>query len=478
MNNKNGISVISLIITIIVLILITSITLYTGGNMVDQSRIRAAKDRLEMVANAIVSHEEELGFKSIVIGTEEEGYRLLGERDYELMGLSDLANNDQIPPIYIKKSGDNFYGKKEYNLKTPKSIKTNQKYKESDYVYLTHTFFDGTYRENLKVEFDLAKGVNRPLLINGMLPVKTYYDDTDNVSSNPVIDIYNEDWYDYSSASPNWANATLDNVYYVWIPRFAFKVEDFYTGQDFVNIPASAIKIVFLKGTSDYMSNDEALPAGYQVHPAFQFSKDGEIVDLPGFWVAKYNIDDSVKYLYGGDTQSALEEVSIDNLHSVYKNDIESHLLKNTEWSAIAYLSFATAGLSDPGASLPYNPSAVFELNVPQFVAGVYEAKYDDIPNDYASDFDVYAPSGDILLYTNYVGNDKQQMIHGDAMLETSKRNSENSSWFRGKSIKISSSAPFIIRGVDDYLFSYSASANPANEELSFRNVLIIPTVS
>ena len=55
MKKCKGISLISLIITIIVLILITSITLYTGGNMIDQSRVRNARDRLLTVATAIAS---------------------------------------------------------------------------------------------------------------------------------------------------------------------------------------------------------------------------------------------------------------------------------------------------------------------------------------------------------------------------------------------------------------------------------------
>ena len=57
MKKNKGISVIALIITIIVLILIASITIYTGGNMIEQSRIRTAKDRLDTVAKAIASQE-------------------------------------------------------------------------------------------------------------------------------------------------------------------------------------------------------------------------------------------------------------------------------------------------------------------------------------------------------------------------------------------------------------------------------------
>jgi len=479
MKRNKGISVIALIITIIVLILIASITIYTGGNMIEQSRIRTANDRMSTVATAIASHEEELGFADVVVGTVSGDYRLLGIDDYEIMGLEDYKNDKQMPPIYVFKSGDNTNtNEKVYKLKTPKIVRTNSAYQEKDYVYQTYTFYDGTNHQNIKVEFDTVKGVNRPLLTEDMMAVKTYYDHEGTIYSEPVKDIYDEDWYDYSNVSPNWANVKMnDNRYYVWIPRFAYKIQEFYAGTDYANIPASAISVVFLKGTTNYMANEEVLPNGYQVHPAFKYpDSDGKMVDIPGFWIAKYNVNDLVDVVYkiageGDLILGALEEVELTKLHGTEESvttQLESHLLKNTEWAAVAYLSFATGGKTTDGTSLQDNPSAVLDLNVRQFVAGVLEGQ---IEVDKEEKFNVYTIDTDTdkLLYDTF-----EERLLGDAITATSSGASENSAWFGGRSERISVTAPYIIRGVDNCVFSYSADVRNPIRGAGCRNVLYV----
>ena len=477
MKNK-GISLITLIITIIVIILIASITIYTGGNMVNQSRIKTAEDRMKTVANAIASHEKELGFADTVVGNESGEYRLLGADDYKLMGLEDYTNAENMPPIYVYKSADSINSnKKEYKLKTPKIVKINSPYTEEDFVEITHTFYDGTHRENIKIEFDTVKGVNRPLLTEDMMAVKTYFNEDFAVYSEPVNDIYDEDWYDYSSIAPNWANVKMnDNTYYVWIPRFAYKIQDFYIGTNYSTIPSSAIKILFLKENTDYLANGDVLPAGYQVHPAFKYKNEaGNTVNIPGFWVAKYNITDLVDVVYKLNTEGdliwgALEKVDLTELHGSKESvveQLESHLIKNTEWAAVAYLSFATVGKTNDGTSLSNNPSAVMDLNVRQFVAGVLD---NVVPENKAVDFDIYyIDAADSL---NYETTEERQF--GDAISATSAGNSDKSAWFSGTSERITPTEPFIIRGLDNNLFSYSAASRKPARGAGCRNVLLV----
>lgn len=484
MKNNKGISVIALIITIIVLILIASITIYTGGNMIEQSRIRMANDRLSTVAAAIASHEEELGFAHIVVGTTSGDFRLLGVDDYEIMGLEDYKNDEQMPPIYVMKSaGDSSTNEKVYQLKTPKIVRINSNYEEEDYVYQTYTFYDGTNHQNIKVEFDTVKGVNRPLLTEDMMAVKMYYDDEGSIYSEPVKDIYDEDWYDYSNVSPNWANVKMnDNRYYVWIPRFAYKIQEFYAGTNYSHIPASAISIVFLKETTNYMANEEVLPAGYQVHPAFKYpDSNGNMIDVPGFWVSKYNVNDLVDVVYkktgeGDLILGALEEVELTKLHGTSESvttQLESHLLKNSEWAAIAYLSLATAGKTNDGTTLQNNPSAVMDLNVRQFVAGALKNEINQIPTTKGVNFDSYEIDTDTdkLLYETF---EEKQL--GDAITATSSGVSSYSAWFAGRSERISNTAPYILRGLDNSLFSYSASIRNPNTGAGCRNVLYVKT--
>lgn len=478
MKNRKGISLIALIVTIIVLILISSITIYTGGNMMEQTRIKTANDRMMTVANAIASHEEELGFADAVVGSLSGDYRLLGADDYLIMGLDDYIDETQMPPIYVYKGEDSIdSSKKEYKLKTPKTLKTKSAYEDDDFIYLTHTFYDGTNRENLKIEFDFVKGVNRPLLTEDMMPVRTYFNEENVVYTEPVKDIYDEDWYDYSNISPNWANIKMnDNIYYVWIPRFAYKVEDFYVGTSLSNIPSSAIKVVFLKGTTDYMANEEILPAGYQVHPAFKYyNKNGQMVNIPGFWVAKYNVNDTVDVVYKADGEGdlilgAIDEINLEKLHGNSEsvvNYLSTHLIKNTEWAAVAYLSFATCGRTTDGSSLQGNPSAVMDLNVRQFVAGVLDGY---ISEEKSENFDKYSIDDNGNL--KYITFEEKQF--GDAITATSAGDSEYSSWFGGRSDKISVAQPYIMRGIDNYLFSYSASSRKPDRGAGCRNVLLV----
>ncbi len=476
--NQKGISLITLIITIIVLVLISSITLYTGGNMAEQSRTKTAKDRLSTVASAIFAHEKELGFEGMVTGSSsEEEYRLLEAKDYEIMGLQDYSQNEKIPPVFVYKGNPDPTNphKVVYQLKTPKIRRTNEAYDEEDFVFESYTFTVADYLENQKVEFDTVKGVNRPLLIDKMMPVKMFYDENGDVYSEPVTDIYSQNWYDYSAATANWANVKMnDNLYYVWIPRFAYKIQEFYLGTDYANIPASAISIVFLKENSNYMANDDILPAGYQVHPAFQYKENGTIKNIPGFWVAKYNVKNYVDALYkegAEETDSsisgALEITTLEHLHpDIDSALLESHLLKNTEWAAVAYLSFATNGKTMDGTSLENNPSAVMELNIKQFVAACLKDSIGATID--TKNFDLY--DTDLNLLNSCEAENRR---YGDAIKATSSESSTKSAWFGGKSVLLTSENPIMLRGLDQSIFSYDATTRRPLEGAGCRNVLI-----
>ena len=82
-----------------------------------------------------------------------------------------------------------------------------------------------------------SKKVNSPELMDGMKGV--YWDEKEN---EVTVTADNQDnWYDYENQK--WANAkTQDGSYWVWIPRYAYKIESgCYTNQ------AGAITIKFLK---------------------------------------------------------------------------------------------------------------------------------------------------------------------------------------------------------------------------------------
>ncbi len=495
MINNKGVSVISLVITIIVLIIVTSITAFTGIRIVDQSRRTQAVKRLEAVASAVIAHEKELGYADTLSSNSEGGFMQIGVDDYKTMGLPNFANTDEHAPILIRKTVDSVDStKKIYELKTPKLIKKTGVYTDDDYVTYQREYFDKDVVEHYKVEFDEAKGVNRPILTEQMVPIKSYLDS--NNDPNPVLveDMYKSDWYNYSVDSPMWANVMIkdsDNIMYVWIPRFAYHIQELYYAKDYLSIPQTAVQIIFLRGTSDLMPNEEVLPKGYQVHPAFQYKdEDGNKVDLPGFWVAKENID-FANHVVTNSGVVATTEIELSNLHpNMDPNEVDSHLIKNTEWAAIAYLSMYSVGRSENGNSLIDSASGVLDLNERCFVAGGLKSKIQDkIP--YA---DMYylnkkdpesdePNSYDTVTYDSYEGYSGDKYGHsqgrkfGDGIVATSSGLHDKSAWFGGTSIRVSSTQPYIIRGEDSNLFSYSAfndSASTTDPGAMYRNVLVI----
>ena len=145
-----------------------------------------------------------------------------------------------------------------------------------------------------------TKKVNSPQLMDGMTGV--YWDES---GKETEVNVDNQDnWYDYSKQE--WANAvTKDNdgnitAYWVWIPRFAYKIESgCYTRT------AGKISVKFLQGTSNKDENNTEISqtypeitgetmSAYVVHPSFINGTNNHFMngewdkEIPGYWVAKY----------------------------------------------------------------------------------------------------------------------------------------------------------------------------------------------
>ena len=152
-----------------------------------------------------------------------------------------------------------------------------------------------------KVETDWTGKVNKPKLMTGMTAIKFNEPTGDEkAKEGSTVKITDTDttWYDYDAKK--WANAqTQDGSMWVWIPRFAYKV----------NSSTKTFDIVFLEGTTDYYyENGERKEAkrqktenetidtttGYTVHPAFtnessiNYANGGWDKELTGIWVSKF----------------------------------------------------------------------------------------------------------------------------------------------------------------------------------------------
>ena len=152
--------------------------------------------------------------------------------------------------------------------------------------------------EALGQTYIVEKGVNKPVLTAGMKAIKFTDPTQDRKGEVRESSADETDWYDYNAKK--WANSqTEDGSMWVWIPRYAYKVNDNQT-----------FDIKFLIGTTDnyYDENgniqiakrcksEEELvdtTVGYTVHPAFtdetkiNYRNGGWDKELTGIWVAKF----------------------------------------------------------------------------------------------------------------------------------------------------------------------------------------------
>ncbi len=219
-----------------------------------------------------------------------------------------------------------------------------------------------------------CKSVSAPNLGSGLVPVTIENDGTVKYADT------SKKWYNYCDKI--WANAVIleDNAsykvgdtiseadiqsYFVWIPKYKYKlwnvdtpsegvheIEIVFDETDTTDIEGVSCKTPMISGESGKCNNGE-----YMTHPAFIS------MGVNGFWVGKYETG------YKGATSTAAAQVNANDTSKViikpnvyswrninvynaflnsynYKRDLNSHMMKNTEWGAVAYLSHSKYGLS------------------------------------------------------------------------------------------------------------------------------------
>ncbi len=380
-----------------------------------------------------------------------------------------------------------------------------------NYEYYISQYTNGGYIE--------SKRVNAPVLKDGMELVS--YDETSkewitNNSTSSFDYIAGEGTEDNNSSK--WANAkvTIDGVdsYFVWIPRYAYKIT--YNNPEDISA-GGTIDVKFLKGTSNIASDgtvckyadDSTLnkETDYIIHPAFTSNEDlgGWRNELTGIWIGKYesslvdksdssnivtNDDETGNILLSENTDKAIavqpgmsswRYCTIGNMYTnarAYAIDLNSHMLKNSEWGAVAYLTHSQYGrngheidindnssfiTADEGIEASKTQSStgnvygIYDLTgcTSEFVAIYYNkstsnslidnggafAKKDGLSTEYA---------------TAYLGDDvNENYIIGDATLETSNWNGSYASF-------LDEVHPFFNRGgsynssTDGYIFLFS----------------------
>lgn len=265
-------------------------------------------------------------------------------------------------------------------------IKSNEEVNYSVRLWLDFKSEAKAGSVNLKIslsekELDNTK-INKPVLTDGMIPV--YYDENKmSFVKTSTDNLYNYEWYDYLKGK--WANAvTVDsakreeyenkaigsvinmkdiNSMWVWIPRFTYTYNN------------EKISISFVD------ENEEA-------YEAFNFNKN----NLKGFWITKFEAgmsEDSSchsklltsecnhqnQIIYFKPNMPLLNRITMSNLFYSFRkmelkdniygfsgtgdyvnadgtinnddNNFDIHMIRNSEWQAVALLSMSIYGQNE-----------------------------------------------------------------------------------------------------------------------------------
>ncbi len=249
-------------------------------------------------------------------------------------------------------------------------------------------------------------------VLNGADPVLK--DPLIPVEIKPNGDVYyaslNSEWYNYSEKK--WANAVIlidnpsntnykegdhiieDDIesYFVWIPRYQYKIWTLANSEEYTNVidgstlvngsyatsPTQVLNksiIIDIKfGTINdipMMSESEATIGKYYTHPAFTLGNK----DLNGFWIGKFETgykgaDSTTSAQVDSEEKNSViikpdvyswRGIKVKNMYMTsynYERDLDSHMLKNVEWGAVAYLSHSIYGI---GNEIKINNTADFK---------------------------------------------------------------------------------------------------------------------
>ena len=347
-SSKSGFTLVELLAVIVILAIILAIAVPSISKLIDRTSRGAFESDAKMVLKAIE-------------------YKMLEDRSINLNDINESTiktsyniDNSNFQTLTVKEMNDKIYitivGKNKFAGLTVSGTKTYTS------VIDTVTTFIG--------------GANAPVLAEGMIPIKW-----DTATSTWVNTTSSDtDWYNYDTTNKIWANArTADGSFWVWIPRYVYRipVANWHTSIE------GTIDIQFSKGVDDNWNKAivgeidlregaEASNIGtngnkYTNHPAFTFGS----TELTGIWVAKFEASGTTTAVDFKPNIASLRSQTVGILFTAARNmetntrygwgtsgnNIDTHMMKNSEWGAVAYLSQSTYGKN---AEIWINPSSDF----------------------------------------------------------------------------------------------------------------------
>jgi len=219
-------------------------------------------------------------------------------------------------------------------------------------------FKKGTYKESILNGAD-------PVITDSLVPVSIEEDGTVKKADTSIS------WYNY--ANREWANAIIlkdesqsyeigetipeDAIesYFVWIPRYRYQIFDegnYPTrGSDTSTLDTNAVQTIQVVFESkDVTPSTGSTVGSWLTHPAFtSFNSNG-------MWVGKFETGTTLTSDYNVRNGEAVQvKPNVASWRSIqasnafytsydYKRNLDSHMMKNTEWGTVAYLQHSAYG--------------------------------------------------------------------------------------------------------------------------------------
>ena len=216
-----------------------------------------------------------------------------------------------------------------------------------------------------------------PVLKDPLIPVEI----------KPNGDVYyaslNSEWYNYSEK--RWANAVIlidepsnanykagDHIlesdiesYFVWIPRYSYKIwnegkyssvistvtntqETSQADDALWRMTGNSTRIIDVKFVGIDTTETGSTVGTYLTHPAFKLGDK----DLNGIWVGKFetggtSANDMVVKPNVVSWRNETVRTFFDAAKKFTSTELDSHMMKNTEWGAVAYISHSQYGIGN-----------------------------------------------------------------------------------------------------------------------------------
>ena len=329
-----------------------------------------------------------------------EGYKLITDNfgndvSVTLNVINGKIGNNKTSTIYIEKNSDAIFTitpNKNYSLTIDTQTCEGVLDSVSGEFTIKNIVEDTVCDVTLRVGNLDKSGANTPDLVDGLIPVVYYNNKWVKADESNSDSTYQ--WYDYDNML--WANAVLVSstnrstyqsasvgtaitvsdilAYYVWIPRYKYKVWNInkVVGTDSYNAYNTGIDIVFENekaSTGTISCNyDFTVIEGnglsekctgsngdYYTHPAFTFGSD----NIRGFWIGKFELTGDSSKLTILPNLVSLRKQSISSFNTLIQNmqassniyglntsrtNTDSHMITNYEWGAVAYLTNSKYG--------------------------------------------------------------------------------------------------------------------------------------